>query len=217
MSEITRNPLCWPGNVPRTLPQNRTHAQFAERSVDQAARELLAEINRLNQRRWDYKDESVIVSTNIRLRQDGLPLSNQAQPADTGAAVYFTLRFLKNGRWVERPCVLSCDKWNKVGYNLTAIAKDIEAQRARDRWGATTIEQAYRGYLALPASCGAVSWWVLLGLPSTASQETIKEAYRVKALSAHPDKGGDREAWDKLSAAYDEALTQFRPLSGTMR
>jgi hypothetical protein len=209
MSEITRNPLCWPNNVPRTLPQLRGHPRFYFRTVDSATSNLLQEINRLNQRNWDHRDDSVIVSTNVRLRKDGLPHSGDSEPADTGVAVYFDLRFPRNGKWHTRPCVLSCDKWCRVGYNLTAIYKDIEAQRARDRWGASSIEQSFRGYLAIPEQCGGQSWWDFLGVPSTATLAEIKSAYKRKAMTEHPDKGGDQTRWSKVAEAYEEAIARF--------
>lgn len=210
MSTITRFPLCWPDNVGRRAPQIRLRPQFAERSIASATTMLLAEINRLNNRPWDYSDEQVVISTNLRLRADGLPRSDQGEPADTGAAVYFTLRFSRNGKPAERPCVLTCDKWIKVAWNLYAITKDIEAQRARDRWGCTNLEQAFRGYLAIPERCGGPSWWELLGVPSSAGPDVLRAAYKEKAKTAHPDVGGDVEAWARLQEAYDQALGQFR-------
>ena len=210
MSAITRNPLCWPDNVARTAPHNRGTPHFAERSIASAASFVRAEINRLNGRRWDYQDESVIVSSNLELRLDGLPRSNQNEPVDTGAAVYFELRFARNGKWHERPCVLTCDKWRKVSDNLHAIAKDIEAQRARQRWGCTNIEQAFRGYLAIPEKCGGLSWWELLNVPSTAGEQVIRDRFKALAKIAHPDVGGNRDEWDRLQSAYDQALAGFR-------
>jgi hypothetical protein len=210
MSEITRTPLCWPNNVPRTAPHNRGTPNFTERSIAIAVGMVRAEINRLNQRHWDYSDESVIVSSNLRLRLDGLPRGDQGEPIDTGIAVYFQLRFVRNGKWYERPTVLTCDKWRKTCDNLVAIAKDIEAQRARNRWGCTNVEQAFRGYLAIPEKCGGDSWWVLLNVPSTASEQQIKDRFKELAKSAHPDVGGDREAWDRLQNAYDQAMAGFR-------
>lgn len=210
MSEITRHPLCWPNNVPRTSPHNRGTPHFKEYSISAGIGEVMAEINRLNGRHWNYRDESVIVSSNLRPRLDGLPASNQSEPLDTGIAVYFQLRFAANGKWFYRPCVLTCDRWRKTCDNLTAIAKDIEAQRARHRWGCTNIEQAFRGYLAIPEKCGGQSWWALLNVPSTATEDQIKERFKSLAKTAHPDAGGDREAWDSLQNAYDQALAGYR-------
>ena len=110
MAEITRSPLCWPDNVARTIPSRRGRPQFAEKSVSAALAELLAEINRLNGLRWNAHDSSVIVSSNLRLRQDGLPASGQTEPANTGVAVYFTLRFSRNGK----PIAATRPNWGEL-------------------------------------------------------------------------------------------------------
>lgn len=210
MSEITRNPLCWPDNVPRTAPHLRGNPRFDERSLAVAADFVLAEINRLNNRWHGYGDDSVIISSNLRLKPDGTPYSQQGEPTDTGVAVFFTLQIRRSGKIIERPIVMSCDKWRKTADNLYAIGKDIEAQRARERWGCTNIEQAFRGYLAIPEKCGGESWWVLLGVESFASEDRIKDAFRTLAKTSHPDKGGDRVAWGRLQEAYDQAMALFR-------
>lgn len=203
---LTRYPLCWPDNVARTAPHNRAYPLFYERTVAVAVDQVLAEINRINDRDWRYADEDVIVSTNLRSTLAGRPMSNGAEPPDTGVAVYFQLRFARNGKWFKRPVVMTCDRWLKVNLNLTAIAKDIEAQRARLRWGTTTVEQAFQGYVAIPEKCGGFSWWERLGVRSDSGRDEIKEAYRVKAMIGHPDKGGDPEEWHKIQLAYDQAM-----------
>lgn len=211
MNTITRNPLCWPDSVPRTAPHARGNPQFHDRSLNVAANFVLQEINRLNNRRWDYKDESVIISSNLRLRLDGLVAGNQPEPADTGVAVYFTLRIHRNGKAIERPIVMSCDKWRKSADNLYAIGKDIEAQRARGRWGCTNYEQAFRGYLAIPEKCGGLSWWETLGIQPAAGREAIESAYKQLSKKHHPDmSGGSAEQFSKLAEAFDQAMAQFR-------
>jgi DnaJ family protein A protein 2 len=42
-----------------------------------------------------------------------------------------------------------------------------------------------------------------LGVPKGASPEDIKRAYRKEALAKHPDRGGAKEDFQKLQAAYD--------------
>jgi len=210
MSEISRSPLCWPNNVPRRSSRERGYPQFYNRTITQAAQFVIAEINRINKRRWDHVDESVIISTNLRLNQNGLPSSNQPEPADTGVAVYFQLRFTRNGKWYERHCVLTCDRWLKLSDNLWAIGKDIEAQRARERWGSTTTEQAFQGYLAIHDKTGAPSWWTRMGVTSSATREEIEQAYRTKSKKAHPDTGGSHHEFSDLQEAYEQAMAQFR-------
>lgn len=210
MNEITKNPLYWPNNVTRTAPGKRGNPQFDERSIAMASSFIVAEINRLNKRSWDWSDESVILSSNLRLKLDGMPSGNQPEPADTGVAVYFTLRFARNGKWFERPCVLTCDKWRKVADNMWAIGKDVEAQRARERWGSTTTEQAFQGYLAIPEKCGGLSWWATLGIKSDADKSMVEFAYKSKAKTEHPDKGGSQDGWVKIQDAFNQAMAQFR-------
>lgn len=206
MSEITRFPLCWPNAVPRTAPHLRSSPHFEERTVAESVKNVLAEINRLNNRRWDYEDESVIISTNRKPTLAGVPSSGQSQPTDTGVAIYFSLHFQRGGKYHDRPIVLTCDKWLKVCDNIRAIAKDIEAQRARQRWGCTNVEQAFRGYTAIPEKCGGLSWWVLLGVLSTATKDQIKDRYRFLSKTKHPDVGGSHEEWNLLQEAYNQAM-----------
>ena len=42
----------------------------------------------------------------------------------------------------------------------------------------------------------------VLGISDDAEKETIKKAYHKLALKHHPDKGGDTEAFRKVSEAY---------------
>lgn len=125
-------------------------------------------------------------------------------------AVYFTLFIRRNGKIIERPIVMSCDKWRKTADNLYAIGKDIEAQRARERWGATNYEQSFRGYIAIPEKCGGPAWWTVLGLSLPCGRESIESAYKRLAPKAHPDTGGSAAAFTQLREAYDQAMAQFR-------
>lgn len=193
MGEQTSYPLSWPLGWKRT--KNPTHSRFGRwnqpPSVAKGCDAIFAELRRMGVRDWQ-----VVLSTNLALRNDGLPYSNQKQPPDTGTAVYFKLK--------EKDCVLACDKWNTVGDNLWAIAKHIEALRGQDRWGVGTIEQAFAGYTALPHKTED-SWYEVLGVTPNATMDDVKTAYRSKANVAHPDKGGTHEDFTKIQRAYENA------------
>jgi len=73
--------------------------------------------------------------------------------------------------------------WPSAG---TQAASD-EAPRARGTSNATSI-------------------WQTLGLEASATLPEIKRAYRVRALSAHPDRGGTAEDFRKVQSAYEAAL-----------
>lgn len=56
----------------------------------------------------------------------------------------------------------------------------------------------------------------VVGVKSGASLEEIKAAYRARALTLHPDKGGDPEKFRRLQEAYEILKRDFNP-DGTRR
>ena len=75
-------PLYWPESWPRTDLHKVKRAQFKDRSVFTARRELENEIRKFGGR-------DLIISSNLELKLDGTPRSGQKQPADKGVAVFF--------------------------------------------------------------------------------------------------------------------------------
>lgn len=199
----TAYPLSWPEGWPRTDRNARRHSKFGGSygpTMAKGCEFLQLELDRL-------KAVDPILSTNIKQNLRGIPISGAAQPLDAGAAVYFKLK----GRTVS----LACDKWNRVECNVWAIAKHIESLRGQDRWGVGSIEQAFRGYMALPAvgqSSGDRPWEVL-GVPLNASEEQMLAAYRILAKKLHPDnpETGNVERFNRLKAAYDLMKQNLKP------
>jgi hypothetical protein len=105
--QATRFPLSWPTGWPRTALHKRQRAAFRSKGgqlgVYAAIQRLSGELARLGAR-------GEILSTNLDTRLDGLPRSNQAEPTDGGAAIYFTLK--------GAPRCLACDRWNRVADNI---------------------------------------------------------------------------------------------------
>lgn len=46
-------------------------------------------------------------------------------------------------------------------------------------------------------------YYDILGIPRDASEEQVRVAYKRKALEHHPDKGGDKEQFQKIKEAYE--------------
>ena len=179
-------PLQWPVGKPRT--QFPGTSKFGPRSLDQAVNILRKQIALLG-------GGSAIISTNTKLRLDGLPYSKQAQPLDKGVAVYFTHK--------KRQMCFACDRWDKIQDNIYAVAMTIDALRGIDRWGGgTMMEEAFTGFVSLPSN----SPWDVLGLKPGSSREEIEAAFRDKAKKAHPDAGGSNEQMAKLNVAKTELL-----------
>lgn len=205
MSEYTAYPLSWPLGWKRTdRPRHSRFGRHNPPTVAQGRDGVIAELARMG-----CPSYNVVISSNVPLKRDGLPYSNQKEPQDTGVAVYF--------RVDGKPTVLACDKWNTVGDNLWAIAKHVEALRGQDRWGVGSLAQAFAGYQQLEEKTEASCWDVLEIPPPTApglSQQNrenhVMDAYRRKARETHPDSGGSPEAFDRVVKAKDMALQLIR-------
>lgn len=208
-------PLSWPAAWPRTPTHRRGPSPFfnvsrrpstftpgsynsvrGKRSMNDCTDEVLREARAIGA-------SNLVISTNIELRQDGLPYSNRRALDDQGAAVYFKLK--------GKPCVLACDKWNRVEDNLWAIAKHIEALRGQERWGVGSVEQAFAGYTALPApgQSGGATWYQVLGIAHDATFEVARAAYITEAKKCHPDNGGSTAAMQRLNESWDMARRGF--------
>lgn len=54
----------------------------------------------------------------------------------------------------------------------------------------------------------------VLGIPTTASPDEIKTAYRRACARSHPDRGGTEDAFQAVQAAYDKLQKQPCALCG---
>lgn len=189
---IEAYPLQWPATKPRA--RSRVSGRFKVKSIARCTKAILNELSSLGAR-------GVVISSNLKLRQDGLPYSTQPKVTDPGVAVYFQHK--------GKNLCLACDHYQDIDANLWAIAKHVEATRAIIRWGVADAEAMFAGFRALPAP-SAPKWWDILGLTPDASVEAITQSYRERARTAHPDAGGSNEAMARLNAARDEGLREVQ-------
>lgn len=207
-----RWPLSWPAGWKRTAYGSRRRAAFGKRprmdggwqstqrlEVGDGLRRLQDELRRLGAL-------NVVISSNLRIRQDGLPIAGQAKVLeDPGVAVYFKLE--------GKPRVLACDKWTSAADNMAAIAGHIEAIRAQGRYGVGSLDQAFAGYTALPPAGGTQGgdWRNELEFDLN-DRPTLSDAearYRELVRRRHPDAGGSHDAIVRLNAARDAARKYF--------
>lgn len=213
---ISRYPLQWPIGWKRTPDGAREYGRFAKRvsstngnswrplqdvSMAEACQRLLAELERMAVREGD-----VVISTNVRVRLDGLPYSGERAPADPGVAVYWRDPF--NGK--ER--CMAIDRYTKVEQNVAALAATVEAMRAIERHGgAAILDRAFTGFTALPAPISAGMhrpWREVMEFPPGAmpDRDQIRRRFQELASKRHPDSGGTNAAMAELNAAREEAL-----------
>ena len=192
---ITAYPLAWPAHKLRTHHWKIERSGFDRRRSFATVRdELVREIERLGGR-------SLIISTNIPLRQDGLPYATFSKIKDFGVAVYFK----RDGK----DMAFACDRWDRIEDNMHAITKTIDALRGVARWGTGDMMQAaFTGFTALPApivASMARHWTDVLDLPGNATADDIAATFRRLASKHHPDRhGGDAAAMTELNAALKD-------------
>lgn len=190
-------PLQWPLNRPRAQSRRRdapfrkgAWSQRQRHTFNTVLQQVLKEIRLMG-------GKDTVVSSNLRLRKDGLPFSDQAQPADPGIAVYFTHK--------DRPICMACDYWAYVEDNMRAIALTLDAIRGMARWGAAEVEATFTGYAALPAPAPTALWSEVLGVERFCKWDDVEAAYREKAKVHHPDRGGKPDDWYAIQTAYEQA------------
>lgn len=192
-NSILHYPLDWPLGFARA--QDQKQARF-KKSFAEARQHCENELVKLGA-------SKIIFSTNLVLNHLGSVKAWSRQPQDTGVAIYFEMG--------GEDKVFCCDAWDCVEDNLRALGLTFEAMRGIDRWAASEImARSFKGFAALPESTSKNTrpWWEVLGVKATASPEELKQAIRKKNLEHHPDRGGDRAAWDELQNAIAEAMTE---------
>lgn len=214
---VSAHPLSWPTGWKRAA--YREDARFGKASkrtqsstgayswtpgrdltIHEGLQRVLAELQRMGMSRDD-----VVISTNLVLRLDGMPRSDQRAPSDPGVAVYW-----EDGKGGHK--VMAIDRYHRVADNLAAVAATLDAMRAIERHGgAMVLERAFTGFTALPVPSAARHWRDVLGVPGTVqTEQTLKDHYRRAASSAHPDKtGGDSAPMVAVNLAYDEAKKEL--------
>lgn len=229
MTAPARYPLQWPVGWKRTPAEQRDSGRFGTTrqvhswrskeniTIAQAVQRLLGELERMG-----IPEHDIVVSTNLRTRLDGLPRSDQAQPADPGVAVYWRDTLAAGG---PQDRCMAIDRYTKVEQNIAALAATIEAMRAIERHGgAAILNRAFTGFAALPAPIVAGMhrhWREVLDLrEGTLNGATghmgavtvadVQRKYQRLAANYHPDRGGDLAKMAELNVARDEALKELQ-------
>lgn len=190
-----RYPLDWPPEQPRTPAPSVRWGPYKV-SQDTAQRDLMHELELLGAR-------SVVLSTNLRIRRDGLPYASQRSPDDPGVAVYWT-------RGGQDFCV-ACDAYRDIRSNMRAAGLAIHHLRRLEQAAPSFAERAFSGFARLPATAGGDGerpWRDVLdfGDEDDVAAEDIEAAFRRLARQRHPDRGGSAAAMAELNRARREGL-----------
>ena len=198
-----RFPLVWPDHFARTPAAERRDGTFRVTPA-RAFDELVAGAKRFG--------ADPIVSMNApRRNSDGRPYADALDDivADPGVVLYLT----RGGKRLAFPC----DTYRTMRENIRGIHIAIESFRALERHGVQQLlSRAMQGFTALPPPPsdapalrppGPRHWTDVLGVPRTATEAQITEAYkdRARKLAQNGDGG---MALQELNIARDQALKE---------
>lgn len=189
-------PLQWPTGWPRTPWEKRSRSRFQSGDFVRSRTALLKELRLLGAM-------SVVISSNMALRNDGLPYADAAKRRidDPGVAVYFVLK--------KRQMVMARDIYWTPAENLRSIGLAVEHLRGMERHGGSyMMERAFSGFVALSAP--GTHWSGVLQVSRTATRSEIEAAFRRLARERHPDQGGSDTMMSALNAARDQALRECK-------
>jgi hypothetical protein len=216
---VTAYPLAWPAGWPRATARkngkfHRTERQWHQGvnggsgwnstrkvsvSMWDGSQRVLRELERFRVARG-----TIVISTNVELRRDGLPRSDRRAPTDPGVAVYWLLDGASQ-------CI-AVDIYDSVEDNLAAVAATIDAMRAIERHGgAQILKRAWQGFTALPSSTTTVRTTeqaiahlaTIVGykLGTLVPLKDVEECLALVRLArnrTHPDKGGSTVAFQDV-------------------
>lgn len=188
-------PLAWPEGLPR----NERHSSSSFRTGLNGALKNVKESLRLFGSDTGKPVSEVVLSSNV----GGLDVDAPIQ--DPGVAAWFM--------WDGAQRCIAIDRYKKPEENLQAIHHIIEARRTEMRHGGLNIvRQTFKSFTALPGPSRPPRYWEHVlgfkpGQPYT--KDDVERAYREKAKTAHPDRGGTAAAFQELTQARVDALASF--------
>ena len=179
----------------RSSYSDYSYKQRSEVTIAEAVSRIRAELGRMG-----IDDDDLVISTNLQLRLDGFPRSNQREPDDAGVAVYWTDRFDTS----QPPRCMAIDRYDRIADNLAAVAATLDAMRAIERHGgAEILDRAFTGFTALPAP-GGMDWREIL------DEADPEGSYRRLRGQHHPDRGGDADEFRAVQSAWDAYQLEAR-------
>lgn len=201
LQNVSAYPCQWPVGWERTPKEQRKRSRY--RVGFATSRDgIVSRLTLMGAR-------DIVISSNVQLRRDGLPLASEKEPTDPGVAVYWVVS--------NEPFAVACDQWEKVRENMRAVCVALNAMSQLESSGASQItRRACLGFKALPAVID-FDWRAYLGRPGwePASMADIAEAYRQRVRFCHPDlNGGIQEPMIALNRANDMAVAEFKKRSG---
>ena len=185
--------LEWPASVPRRKDKWKP-GSFKSDGVRVTVAAALYRVE-TELKKWGISD--IEVSADFGRTKTG-NIAQTWRGLDPGVAIRYT--------WKGVEYCVQCDTYAELPQNIAAIAADLEARRAIERYGVSSPDQLMAQFAALPAP---PSWRVILGVAEATTIYHAEIAYRRLAKVRHPDNGGSDEAMQRLNDAIAQARKEL--------
>jgi hypothetical protein len=191
----------WPPEFERTPPKDREPYPNGFRVTRSTAfQNVLGELAT-----WDgVTDVQLDSGAEHQKRNPNKPYAN-ASFEDPGVVV----RFTKDAEEMAA----ACDRWDNPRDNAQDLYHYLHETRMQEQRGTVTGQSEYEK-LRLPSGNEDVAVaadppaHITLGVSPDASADEVRDAYREKLKTVHPDQGGDTEALKRLKRAKEAMLDE---------
>lgn len=187
MNMIFEYPLQWLQQQQRTSNQER--AKFGNHTIHKASNCLVEELTRLGAK-------NCVITCNLRIKNDGMPYSNQGKITDPAIVIYFDLK--------GKAKAMACDKYDLIEHNIWALYLSVGAIRGLERWGGSSfLDGLFTGFTALPPPVDNIVQY----FDGCLTLYEVETRYKQLRKLLHPDTGGSNEE-------FSEMMRQYRNLEG---
>ena len=195
--------LNWPPEFDRTPSEDRESYPHGFRVTrSQAFDNILSEL-----RKMEARNVQLDTGAQHQKRNPNKPYAN-SDFDDPGVVV----RFERNGQQFAIPC----DRWDNPRDNAQAIARYIDAKRAIERYGVSTIESEFKTAQLPPGDGSTTEATVapparepaheVLGVSPDAPKAVVQAAARTLKKETHPDSGGSVDEFKRVVEAEEKML-----------
>jgi hypothetical protein len=196
--------LDWPTGFDRTSKRERSKNRSYEVSLHDAIEDLADEMGRL-----DVDDWRLSTDLDHQSRNPNYPYANQPEPEDPGVVVRWTMD--------GEQYAVACDAYSRARDNLRTVGLYIREKRKMEQRPVETGESEFANARLPPADDEDVivagnghseAPHEVLEVERDADDEVVKAAFRAKAKTAHPDRGGSQREFELIQNAREAMLDE---------
>jgi DnaJ-domain-containing protein 1 len=189
--------LDWPHGFERTAPTNRTRNNRYEATLRQSIDDLESELDRLGVDHWRLS-----TAARHQKRNPNYPYAD-ANPDDPSVVV----RWSMDGDQFA----VACDAYSRLRDNVRTLYLYIREKRKMEQRPVVTGESEFAN-ARLPSGDDSEAVVAqeppheVLGVSPDATPSEVREAFRRRVQTVHPDHGGDEQEFRRVREAREAML-----------